>query len=136
MKKAFSGQVGLKVVEAELVDEAVDAIEALDAVVAANVVEAVFAGTVVVGALTTVVTDAAGTLLLAILCEADPDCTDPLCTPEAAVALTTAATGICAETVVLVVTVVVVVVPTTHFPPLKMNPNLLEQVLQATPPSL
>lgn len=36
----------------------------------------------------------------------------------------------------LVVTVVVVVVPTTHFPPLKMNPNLLEQVLQATPPSL
>lgn len=37
---------------------------------------------------------------------------------------------------VLVVTVVVVVVPTTHFPPLRMKPNLLEQVLQATPPSL
>lgn len=67
MKKAFSGQVGLKVVEAELVDEG------LDAVVAANVVAEVFAGTLAGGTLTTGVTDGAGTLLLAVLWEADPD---------------------------------------------------------------
>lgn len=45
-------------------------------------------------------------------------------------------TGILAETVVLVVTVLVVTVPGTHFPPARTNPSLLEQVLQATPPSL
>jgi hypothetical protein len=46
------------------------------------------------------------------------------------------AVGSWAETVVLVVTVVVVTVPCTHFPPARMKPSLLEQVLQATPPSL
>lgn len=44
--------------------------------------------------------------------------------------------GIWADTRVLVVTVVVEIVPGTHFPPERMNPSLLEQVLQATPPSL
>lgn len=46
------------------------------------------------------------------------------------------AVGRVAETVVLVVTVVVVTVPWTHLPPERMKPSLLEQVLQATPPSL
>lgn len=41
-----------------------------------------------------------------------------------------------AETVVVVVTVMVVVWAATHLPAFKINPNLLEQVLQATPPSL
>lgn len=77
MKKACSGQVGLKVVEAALVDEEADetdeALDAVDAVVEAEVVAAVVTGTVAVGALTTGVTDAAGALLLAVVCEACPD---------------------------------------------------------------
>jgi hypothetical protein len=41
-----------------------------------------------------------------------------------------------ADMMVLVVVVVVVVLAVTHFPPVKICPNLLEQVLQPTPPSL
>lgn len=37
---------------------------------------------------------------------------------------------------VVVVVVVVVDDPATHLPPTKVRPSLLEQVLQATPPSL
>lgn len=39
-------------------------------------------------------------------------------------------------TTVVVVLVVVVVLPSTHLPPTKIKPRSLEQVLQATPPSL
>lgn len=41
-----------------------------------------------------------------------------------------------AETVVVVVTVMVVVWAATHLPAFRISPSLLEQVLQATPPSL
>lgn len=41
-----------------------------------------------------------------------------------------------AETVVVVVTVMVVVWAATHLPAVRISPSLLEQVLQATPPSL
>ena len=44
------------------------------------------------------------------------------------------ATG--AVTMVLVVMVVVVVLAVTHLPPFNICPNLLEQTLQAAPPSL
>ena len=79
MKKACSGQVGLKVVWAALVDEEAaealnddaveaDAVEAdaVDAVVEVEVVAAVVVGPVVVGVFTTGVADAAGALLLAV----------------------------------------------------------------------
>lgn len=38
--------------------------------------------------------------------------------------------------VVVLVDVVTVVVPVEHFPADRIKPSLLEQVLQATPPSL
>ena len=75
MKKAFSGQLGLKVVEAALVEEEV--VEALDdeAVEAVEVetVDAVVVGTVAAGVLTTGFTAAAGALLVAVDWEACPD---------------------------------------------------------------
>lgn len=48
------------------------------------------------------------------------------------------ALGVAGAVAILVVVVVVVVVldPAIHFPLTKICPSLLEQVLQATPPSL
>jgi hypothetical protein len=61
------------------------------------------------------------------------DATDPANAVDAVGATTE---GICAETVVVLVTEVVVTVGLTHFPPIRISPSELEQVLQATPPSL
>ena len=85
-------------------------------------VTGVVVGAVITGAVTGVVG-----VLVVVIVESGGDAVVPV-----AVGGIVAVATVVVETVVVVVTVV----PATHFPAVRICPNLLEQVLQATPPSL